>query len=376
MSEVSTQYVGLTSASAPERNATGRYPAFGVYHAPAGKVPKTALVATHPVLDFAKHYLAERMAARGIGFLGWNTRYSRDEKNFEVGHSLIDIGAGISWLRRQGVEKIGLIGNSGGGCLMAVYQAQASDPDTLKPERDCTLHAAVRDLPAADFYLSLFAHPGRPEILTKWMDAAVIDEMDPAATNPELDIFNPANGPAYSKEFVEHYQAEQIARNHRITDWCIEELDRIKKKGLWDVPFFVHRTSADPRVLDGSIDPSGDLPTAPASEKTIQARRTRNYGINGLSRVTSLRTWLGQFSLKESQLVGGPYLRSMSIPALVLVATRDLLIFPKDWQGIYDDIASEKTLVKFNTDHFAQAPDDMRDKVADAMADWLRERGG
>ena len=32
---------------------------------------------------------------------------------------------------------------------------------------------AVLDLPAADYYVSLNAHQGRPEVLTAWMDPSI-----------------------------------------------------------------------------------------------------------------------------------------------------------------------------------------------------------
>ena len=42
------------------------------------------------------------MAERGIGFLGWNTRYRGNEAFFLLEHALVDIGAGVRWLREEG----------------------------------------------------------------------------------------------------------------------------------------------------------------------------------------------------------------------------------------------------------------------------------
>ena len=70
------------------------------------------------------------------------------------------------------------------------------------------------------------AHPGRPEILTDWMDASVVDEADPLSHDPSLDPFDP-NGPPYDAEFVARYRAAQRDRNARITAWCHAELDRL-----------------------------------------------------------------------------------------------------------------------------------------------------
>ncbi len=99
----------------------GQYPCSGVYHSPAGKRPKTAIIATHYVGDFSCHYLGDYMARRGYGFLGWNTRYqgTATATGFALENALIDIGVGVRWLREEaGVEKVVILGNSGGASLM------------------------------------------------------------------------------------------------------------------------------------------------------------------------------------------------------------------------------------------------------------------
>ena len=45
---------------------------------------------------------------------------------------------------------------------------------------------ALHTLPKADLYISLNAHQGRPEVLTDWMDASVVDENDPTLTDESL----------------------------------------------------------------------------------------------------------------------------------------------------------------------------------------------
>ena len=119
------EFVGVASPTQPRAGAGG-HPCQGLYWTPAGDRPKTAVIATHYNVDFAEHYAASHFAARGFGFLGWNTRYRGAEDLFNLEHALIDIGAGVKWLREDvRAEKIVLLGNSGGGSLMAAYQAQA-----------------------------------------------------------------------------------------------------------------------------------------------------------------------------------------------------------------------------------------------------------
>ena len=110
---------------------------------------------------------------------------------------------------------------------MGAYQSQATAP-SIEPTVGLPLPDAVLDLPAADLYVSVNAHPGRPEVLTAWMDPAVTDETDPLSVDPALDMFDPAHGPPYAPDFVERYRAAQVARNDRITAWVRAELERLQ----------------------------------------------------------------------------------------------------------------------------------------------------
>ncbi len=166
---VSIQFIGRASPTAP-RVGAGGHPCQGLYWTAPGERPKTALIATHYNVDFAEHYSAPYFAARGFGFLGWNTRYRGAEDQFILEHALIDIGVGVRWLREEaGVERVVILGNSGGGSLMGAYQAEAAAP-TLAGGMRGPAAEALASLPGADLYVSLNAHKGRPEVLTDWMD--------------------------------------------------------------------------------------------------------------------------------------------------------------------------------------------------------------
>src|SRR6202012_6224780 len=117
--------------------------------------------------------------------------------------ALVDIGVGDRWLREvQGVDAIVLLGNSGGGSLMSAYQSQAVDPN-VTPLEGMRPAAGLTELISADGYVATAAHPGRPEGLAAWMDAAVVNENDPVATDPDLDLFNGRNGPPAPSAFVD-----------------------------------------------------------------------------------------------------------------------------------------------------------------------------
>ena len=212
------EFVGLTSPTA-KRNGAGGHPCQGLYYRGVGRKPKVAVIATHYQIDFSEHYLADYLATRGVGFLGWNTRFRGFESSFLLDHALVDIGVGVRWLRDvAGVETVVLLGNSGGGSLMAAYQAQAQ-AGHVTPLEGMRPAAGLTDLPPADGYVASAAHPGRPDVLTAWMDAAVVDENDPVATDPELDLFDEDNGPPFSAAFVARYRGgpdRPQRRDHRL----------------------------------------------------------------------------------------------------------------------------------------------------------------
>jgi pimeloyl-ACP methyl ester carboxylesterase len=347
-------------------------PTQGVYHHLKGTQPRTAFVATHYNVDFSEHYMAELMATRGYGFLGWNTRFRGVESYFTLENALVDIGVGVRWLREEaGVENIVLLGNSGGGSLMAAYQSQATDPN-LKPLLGVPVPDAALELMPCDFYVSTNAHPGRPEVLTNWFDPSITDENDPTSVDPELDMYNPDNGPPYSAEFIERYRAAQVARNNRITAWALEELERVRAKGCFDRMFNMHRAWADPRYLDASLDPND----REIGVCYLGPPKFFNYSPFGIGSSNTIRTWLSMWSLEHSQCRGIPHLERINVPSLVVQSMADAGVFPVDAHIIHDNLAAEdKTLEFIAGDHYLQTPDDARDVVADLVAGWLQARG-
>ncbi|MDX1893369.1 alpha/beta hydrolase [Mycolicibacterium sp. 050158] len=366
---VTREFIGLDSPTA-RRAGSGGHPCQGIYYRGVGRKPKVAMIAAHYQIDFSEHYLADYLATRGIGFLGWNTRFRGFESSFLLDHALVDIGVGVRWLREvQHVETIVLLGNSGGGSLMAAYQAQAVDPH-VRPLDGMRPAAGLGDLLPADGYVASAAHPGRPEVLTAWMDAAVIDENDPIASDPSLDLFDQDNGPPFSQDFVQRYRAAQIARNHAITDWVAAELKHVRAAGFSDRPFTVLRTWADPRMVDPTIEPTNRPPNSCYAGEPMRANRSAR----GIAAACTLRNWMGMWSLRTAQTGAEPHLARIGCPALVINADQDTGVFPSDAQRIHDALASEdKTLCSMDTDHYFTTPG-ARSEQADTIAKWVAKR--
>ncbi|MDV3125763.1 lysophospholipase [Mycobacterium sp. 21AC1] len=366
---VAREFVGLESPTA-RRAGAGGHPCQGIYYRGVGRKPKVAVIATHYQIDFSEHYLADYLATRGIGFLGWNTRFRGFESSFLLDHALVDIGVGVRWLREaQGIETVVLLGNSGGGSLMAAYQAQAVDPH-VTPLEGMRPAAGLGELPSADGYVASAAHPGRPDVLTAWMDASVVDENDAVATDPDLDLFSERNGPPYSTDFVTRYRAAQVARNHAITEWAVRELKHIREAGYSDRPFTVMRTWADPRMVDPNIEPTRRQPNLCYAGVPVKANRSAR----GIAAATTLRNWVGMWSLRHAQTRAEPHLARIDCPALVINADQDTGVYPSDAQRIFDALASsDKSQRSIDTDHYFTTPG-ARSEQADTIAAWIAKR--
>jgi pimeloyl-ACP methyl ester carboxylesterase len=318
-------------------------------------------------VDFAEHYLAEYLARRGYGFLGWNTRFRGNEAYFLLDHALAEIGVGVRWLREvAGVERVVLLGNSGGGSLMAAYQSQAVEPNVTPSGSRAA--AAIAELPAADLYVSLAAHPGRPDVFTAWMDPSVLDEADPLSVDPALDPFDPAHGPPFSAEFQRRYRDAQRARNERITDWALAQLTALRGTRATDRLFHTPRTWADLRMIDPAIEPSARPPNRCYRGDPLAA----NYGVFGVGVQSTLRTWLSMWSMRTSQCRAAPHLARVTVPALVVHARADTGVYESDATAILAALATpDKQLHQLAADHYLTDPPTARDEAADLITAWL-----
>lgn len=363
------QFVSLNSATG-RSNPVGFASCQGLYSAP-DKGAKVAFIATHYNVDFSEHYLASYLSDRGFGFLGWNTRFRGNEAWFLLEHALLDIDAGVRWLKDQaGVETVVLLGNSGGGSLMAAYHSQAFEPN-IKAVAGMKLPDAVTDLIGGDLYISLNAHSGRPEVLTDWMDPSVVDENDPLQIDESINMYNPKNGPPYSDEFIAEYRAAQKNRNHNITQWVLTELERLKAAGVYERVFAMQRVWADLRLMDAELDPSDrDVGVFFAGD----AKRA-NFDARGIGNLSSLRSWLSMWSLEYSSCRGEPHLQRIQIPTLVVQSTADAGVFPIDARTIFETLGSaDKTIEMLPGDHYLLEPRGIRDKVADLIINWVKLR--
>lgn len=333
---------------------------------------ETAVVVVHPSSNFLGHYLLAPLAALGVDAIGLNTRYIANDSALIMENCVLDVAAAVAYLRAQGYQRIVLVGNSGGGGLVAMYQSQAESPTIRATPAGDPPDLTTANLPAVDAIVELMAHPGRAIVFTEWLDPAIAEENQPLARAPDLDMFGGANGPPFNPEFIARYRSAQLARNRRITSWVRGQLALLQRStggAVGDLPFVVHGTVADLRFLDLRIDPS-DRATGTLWGDPFQA----NLMPATLGHLTSLRSWLSQWSIDDSECHGPRHLARVSVPVLVVYGTGDTACFPSHARALYDAVAHDrKELIAVpGAGHYFQNQPALMFETAEHIVGWLR----
>lgn len=331
---------------------------------------RTAVLIVHPTSNFLGHYALEPLARRGVTAVGMNTRYLGNDSALITENCVLDVGAGVRYLKDNGFDKVVLMGNSGGGGLVTLYQSQAEQPSiTATPAGDAP-DLTQADLPMADGVICAMAHPGRAAVYTEWLDPAIVDEERPFERDPELDAFDPRNTRPYSPEFIERYRAAQVERNRRITAWVRQRLEELEAQGdgLQDLPFTVHGTCADLRFLDETIEPSDREPGTLWGDPWVANFLPASLGHN-----TSLRSWLSQWSIDDSNADGPYHLGRVSVPVLVAYGTADNAAFPAHGKALFAGVQHEaKELFEIGgANHYFKGQPQLLERFADKVVDWL-----
>src|SRR5271163_2239933 len=158
----------------------------GILYTPASGNPRTVVIMARPRADFSMHYSIPYWVEAGFAAFGFNTRYLNNDAMMIHENLLLDLAAGIRYLREEeDFENIVMLGNSGGGSLFAYYDSQARTPAGSRvgePPGGGPPDLNKYDLPTADGYIALAAHPGQGMVLMSCLDAAVVDESDPLAS--------------------------------------------------------------------------------------------------------------------------------------------------------------------------------------------------
>lgn len=345
---------------------------YGAWMEPAGP-KRVAAIVMHPASNFMGHYLIAPLAARGVACMGLNSRYAGNDTLLLMERVIQDLGAGVQFLRGQGYEKVVLIGNSGGASLSAFYQSQAEkltietmldgDPAGLSPQ----------DLSPVDGLALCAAHEGRSTLMRNWIDPSVTDEHDPLSVDPALDMYDPRNQP-FTPDFLQRFKAAQAARLQRLEDWVAQRLTHLRSQTAPGSPrdqtFIIHRTHADPRCLDLTLD-ANDRAVGSVWGNGAAGARAVNYAASQMGRITSLTAFLSQWS-SQSRADGPSNLAKTSVPVLLCTYTADQSTFPSTRDAWLQAGGSRIRNVDIRGgNHYLAGQPRLVEQAADTMADWI-----
>ena len=151
------------------------------------------------------------MAARGFGFLGWNTPFRGAEAYFLLDHASprsVSVSAGCASRRESSGSCCSA--TPAGGSLMAAYQSQAVEPN-IRAAPGLRLVDAALDLVPGDLYVA--GRSSRPARRAHRVDGPVRrDRGRPGGHRSRPRHVRPGQRTAASSEFVARYRAAQEAQ--------------------------------------------------------------------------------------------------------------------------------------------------------------------
>jgi pimeloyl-ACP methyl ester carboxylesterase len=380
----------------------------------AHPAPKTGIVVIHPRVDFAHHYAVPRLLAAGFGVLAANTRHVGNDTQAEHEEMVLDVAACVRHLReRRGIERVVLLGNSGGGSLLALYQAEARRTPSERLERSpggAPTHFASAPLTPAHGMIYVAAHRGQGKVLLDAIDPAVTSETEPLVSDPALDLYDTRNGfrepPAwseYDEAFVRRYRAAQTERVRRIDEIArahvarhaeatreteaegfsarpFAEQQAAQKRRAFEPIMVVYRTMANPNHVARHLDPSDRDYGSLLSERPD----LMNMAALGFARTVTPRAWLSTWSGLSSNADLAKNVARIEEPSLFVYAGRDREIFPRaDVTPSFEACASkDKKLVTIDgaRHYFEPEPGEKNapdvERAMDVVVPWIQERFG
>lgn len=343
----------------------------------SNKDSDTVVIWSHPIGGGAYLPMTAALAKAGVHTIYADTRYRGNDTALIMEKVICDLGAVIRDAKeRWGYKKIILGGWSGGGSMSLYYQAEAENPTVTTTPAGDPPNLTERDLIPADGMMLVAAHLARHRTFTEWLDPSVTDENDPENRDVELDIYDPANPnqPPYSPEYLTRFREAQIARNRRITGWVKDKLAEYKANDQpnRELGFVVHRTMADPKWLDPTIDPNGRKP----NWCFLGEPEVVNDSPIGLARFCSLRSWLSQWSYDDANADGIKCAARVTVPMLVIGNTADDGITPEHTHGLYNAIShNNKELIWIqDANHYYFGQPEKATETAQTCAKWLEKK--
>lgn len=355
----------------------GKVNLHGVLMIPAQRESKTLMVLTHPTTSVEFLPVPQALARSGVHVLCAGNRYFRNDTPLIMEKAVADLGAWIRHARDAwGYRRIVLLGWSGGGPLSLFYQSQATRPTVVQTPAGDPYDLTRLNLQPADAIIFQAANVSRAALLSQWLDPSVMDEENPDVRNQELDIYNDANSnqPPYSQDFIAYYRARQLERMRRRTDWVKDNLERLRRVGGKELErgFVTHRTMADLRFMDPAVDPNDRRPRW----SHLGDPQSSNVGPAGLARFSTLRSWLSQWSVDDSNVNGSAAVASISSPLLVIENSADDAAPASDPRSVFEaaTMADKTFQVIKGATHYYQGQPELMSLANRLTLEWLAKR--
>ena len=350
----------------------------GLLIRPVEGVSDTVFLMMHPSSTLQLLPLPSALAAAGCPVLCMGSRYAKNDSPLIYEKVAVDLGACVRHAKeRLGYRKVVLLGWSGGGSLALFYQSQAEHPTITETPAGDAVDLKAAGLWPVDGIVLEAAHRSRARTLCDWIDPSVRNELDPDDRDPEFDLYAPdlAVRPPYPADWLAAYRSAQEQRVRRITAWAQETLHTLRRRGTAEVErgFVTHRTMAEPRFLDGSIEPND----RPIGRCYLGVPETVNTGPAGLARFSTLRSWLSQWSIDHSRADGESCVARLTVPLLAIEHSADDAVPQPDISLMYRACASadkEMHCLQGANHYFKGQPEHLKQSV-DLIAGWARRRG-
>jgi len=193
---------------------------------------KIGILVMHSDENYLTFSAGGELASRGYTVLCANVV----DPGGSLDSKILNVKLGVEYLRSlSGVEKVVLLGHSGGATLMTSYQALAENGVEIFQGEEKIIKAPddLDGLPAADGIMLLDSNWGNGAMPLFSLDPAVINEYSGQELDPSLNLFNPDNGftaggSMYGDEFVSRFFEGQRARSNRLIQSALERLEAIK----------------------------------------------------------------------------------------------------------------------------------------------------
>ena len=350
----------------------------GIRYRPRGVASSTLVVYMHPSSTLQLLPMPRAMAARGVHVLCAGSRYARNDSALIMEKVVLDLGAWMRHARTQwGYEHVVLAGWSGGGSLAMLYQAEAARPSIVDTPAGDAVDLVHAGLLPADAVIFQAAHLSRAVMLAESIDPSVLDEDDPERRDVELDLYDPRNPhrPPYDAGYVARFRAAQLERMRRRTAWVRATLERLRARGGKDVErgFVTHRTLADPRFLDPTLDPNG----RPPGTCYLGDPETVNNGPVGLARFSTLRSWLSQWSVDDTRAHGERCVPRIGVPLLAIENGADDAVPQPHTRRLFEAAGSaDKTFeVIPGATHYYVGQPELLARAVELCVSWMGARG-